>query len=147
MTKNRQKLNCAKFFEKFKNCFFFYFFSVDVLKSLLRGPKTIRKKYQVVFEKFANLCSKSRKKNQPPILAKFFEKKNIPIFFREYSKIKCRNIYLRELKKLRKIMKQFSRYGPKKKSGPTIHPSHPIHPIHPIHPSVNIKNWRGQKPR
>ena len=67
---------------------FFNFFSEDVLKTLLRGPKTIRKKYQVVFEKFANLCSKSRKKNQPPILTKFFEKKNIPIFFREYSK-KC----------------------------------------------------------
>ena len=97
MTKNREKLNCAKFFAKFKNCYFFDFFAEDVLKSLLRGPKTIRKKYLVVFEKFANLCSKSRKKNQPPILAKFFEKKNIPIFFREYSKNNCRNIYFKEL--------------------------------------------------
>ena len=76
MTKNRPKLTCSKFFEKFKNCFFFDFLAKDVLKSLLRGPKTIRKKYQVVFEKFANLCSKNRKKNQPPILAKIFEKFN-----------------------------------------------------------------------
>ena len=31
------------------------FFAEDVLKCLLRGAKTIRKKYQVVFEKFANV--------------------------------------------------------------------------------------------
>ena len=53
---------------------FFDFFAEDVLKSLLWGPKTIRKKYQVVFEKFANQCLKKWKKNQPPILAKIFEK-------------------------------------------------------------------------
>ena len=93
------------FLKNLKIVIFFDFFAEDVLKSLLRGPKTIRKKYQVVFEKFANLCSESQKKNQPPILAKLFEKKNIPIFFREYSKINFRNIYFSELKKLRKIMK------------------------------------------
>ena len=92
------------FLKNLKIVIFFDFFAEDVLKSLLRGPKTIRKKYQVVFEKFANLCSESQKKNQPPILAKLFEKKNIPIFFREYSKKNCRNIYLKEMKKLRKIM-------------------------------------------
>ena len=27
MTKNRQKLNCATFFEKFKNCYFFWIFA------------------------------------------------------------------------------------------------------------------------
>ena len=48
---------------------------------------------------------KIEKKNQPPILAKYFEKKKIPIFFRKYSKINFRNIYLSELKKFRKIMK------------------------------------------
>ena len=75
------------FLKNLKIVIFFDFFAEDVLKSLLRGPKTIRKKYQVVFEKFANLCSKSREKNQPPILAKFFEKKNIPIFFANIPKI------------------------------------------------------------
>ena len=55
---------------------FFDFFAEDVLKSLLWGPKTIRKKYQVVFEKFANQCLKKWKKNQPPILATIFEKFN-----------------------------------------------------------------------
>ena len=74
------------FLKNLKIVIFFDFFSEDVLKTLLRGPKTIRKKYQVVFEKFANLCSKSRKKNQPPILTKFFEKKNIPIFFANIPK-------------------------------------------------------------
>ena len=76
MTKNGPKLTCSKFFEKFKNCFFFDFLAKDVLKSLLRGPKTIRKKYQVVFEKFANQCLKKWKKNQPPILATIFELSN-----------------------------------------------------------------------
>ena len=72
MTKNKKKLNCAKFFEKFKNCYFFYFFAEDVLKSLLRGPKTIRKKYQDVFEKFANLCSESQKKKPTPDFGEAF---------------------------------------------------------------------------
>ena len=48
--------------KKFKNYIFFEFFAEEVLKSLLRGTITIRKKYQVVFEKFAILCSKNREK-------------------------------------------------------------------------------------
>ena len=69
------------FLKNLKIVIFFDFFAEDVLKSLLRGPKTIRKKYLVVFEKFANLCSKSRKKKPTLDFGEFFEKKNIPIFF------------------------------------------------------------------
>ena len=65
---------------------FFDFFAEDVLKSLLWGPKTIRKKYQVVFEKFANQCLKKWKKNQPPILATIFEKCNFFNFFEFFGK-------------------------------------------------------------
>ena len=71
------------------------------------------------------------------ILAKYFEKKNIPIFFLRIFQKMCRSIYFRELKQLKKIIQQFSRYGPKKKSGPTT-PSHPIHPIPSHHPSIKI---------
>ena len=74
------------FLKNSKTCYFFDFFGKDVLKSLLRGAKTIRKKYQVVFEKFANLCSKNRKKNQPPILAKIFEKSNFFLIFWVFRK-------------------------------------------------------------
>ena len=51
--KNRGKTNCAKFFTK--NNFLFFvveFFTKEVLKPLLRGRETVRKKYPVVFEKF-----------------------------------------------------------------------------------------------
>lgn len=41
--KKLPKLFCSIFFEKFRHCYFTYFFAEDVLKCLLRGPKIIRK--------------------------------------------------------------------------------------------------------
>ena len=84
------------------------------------------------------------------ILAKYFEKKNIPIFFLRIFQKMCRSIYFRELKQLKKIIQQFSRYGQKKKVDRPSIPS-----IHPIHPSVNtvgrllfrIPFLKGPKPR
>ena len=40
---------------------FFEFFSENVLKTLLRGRETTRKKYQIVFEKFTFFDKKSKK--------------------------------------------------------------------------------------
>ena len=155
MTKNRPKLNCATFFEKFKNCYFFWFFLRLCLKNSSEGNKNNQKKIsrcfreicEFLFKKsrkkptpdfgeifwkkehsdffsffrrrclklssegtknnqkkisscFREICEfvfRKSKKNPPPILAKLFEKKNIPIFFREYSKNNCRNIYFKEL--------------------------------------------------
>ena len=51
--RNCWKKSCSKFFDKFN---FFYFFRVfiseNVLKCILRGKETTRKKYRIVFEKF-----------------------------------------------------------------------------------------------
>ena len=61
LKKIKKKLDFSKIFAKIGGWFFFVFFDFfaeDVLKSLLWGPKTIRKKYQDVFEKFANQCLK-----------------------------------------------------------------------------------------
>ena len=106
MTKNRQKLNCAKFFEKFKNCYFFWFFRRRCLKISSEGTKNNQKKISSCFREICEFVFRKSKKNQPPILAKLFEKKNIPIFFREYSKNNFRNIYFRDLKKLKKITRK-----------------------------------------
>ena len=51
----------------------FDFLLQDVLKCLLRGLETSRKKYGMVFEKFASQCSKIQKKNQPPLFADFLK--------------------------------------------------------------------------
>ena len=78
---NRRKLICATFFDKFKIFIFFSFFRRKWLKKSSEGTKTNQKQYQVVFEKFANLCSKNRKKNQPPILANIYEISNFFLIF------------------------------------------------------------------
>ena len=49
-----EKKNLRNFLTKLKFDFFFDFFSKDVLITLLRGPKTMRKIYRVVFEKLRN---------------------------------------------------------------------------------------------
>ena len=150
MTKNRRKLTCSKFFEKFKNCFFFEFFAEDVLKSLLRGPKTIRKKYQVVFEKFANLCSKNRKKTNPRFWRKFL--KNL-IFFK-FFEFFAKNILKHILKVYEPVWKKyrvvFEIWAKKKKL-----PDHPSIPSHPSiqaggdawYPVAGGKVWHISKPK
>ena len=85
-----EKKNLRNFLTKKKFDFFFDFFSKDVFITLLRGPKTMRKIYRVVFEKFLKKFSRKR---WLMILAKYFEKKKTPILFREYSK-KCAETYI-----------------------------------------------------
>ena len=54
-SKNREiaeKKIVRNFLHKIKILFFFEFFSENVLKTLLRGRETTRKKYRIVFEKF-----------------------------------------------------------------------------------------------
>ena len=47
-----EKKIVRNFLQKIKFLFFFEFFSENVLKTLLRGRETTRKKYRIVFEKF-----------------------------------------------------------------------------------------------
>ena len=61
--------------------FFFDFFSENVLKTLLRGRETTRKKYQIVFEKFTFFEKKSKKSLKKKSCSKFFEKFKIFYFF------------------------------------------------------------------
>ena len=58
-----EKKNLRNFLTKLKFDFFFIFFSKDVLITLLRGPKTMRKIYRVVFEKLRNPWKNFRKKS------------------------------------------------------------------------------------
>ena len=50
--KSSKKKSCSNFFDKFKIFYFFEFFSKNVLKTLLGGKETIRKKYRIAFEIF-----------------------------------------------------------------------------------------------
>ena len=78
--KNHWKKSCANFFDKYI-FFFFDFFSENVLKTLLRGRETTRKKYRIVFEKFTFFEKKSKKSLEKKNCAKFFEKFIIFYFF------------------------------------------------------------------
>ena len=95
----------------------------NVLKTLLWGPKTMRKKYWVVFEKFEKFLQKFSRKRGVSILAKFFEKENIPIFFRELLK-NCGKTSWKGSETIRKnYLVVFKIWATKKKL--TDHPSHP----------------------
>ena len=59
-----EKKNLRNFLTKLKFNFFLIFFSKDVLITLLRGPKTMRKIYRVVFEKLRNSWKIFRKKSR-----------------------------------------------------------------------------------
>ena len=54
------------FLTNLKFFIFFEFFSENVLKSLLRGRETTRKKYQIVFEKFFKYVFFSTFPSRPP---------------------------------------------------------------------------------
>ena len=64
-SKNRKNLRKKKVVRKnlknLKFFIFFEFFSENVLKTLLRGQETTRKKYRIVFEKFTFYGKKSKK--------------------------------------------------------------------------------------
>ena len=67
---------------------FFLFFLRRCLKKSSEGSKNNQKKISSCFREICEFMFKKSKKNQPPILTNFFEKKNILILFREYSN-KC----------------------------------------------------------
>ena len=131
------------FFSKKKSCeifllekfpiFFSKFFSKHVFITLVRGPKTTRKKYLVVFEKFEKSLKKFSRKRGFLILTKFFEKKNIPIFFWEYSKTRAEPSFKSYKKSYEKLSSSFQDMSKKKKvDRPSTHPI----PSHPSHPSI-----------
>ena len=84
--KSLKKKVVRNFLTNLKFFIFFEFFSEDVLKTLLRGRETTRKKYRIFFEKFEKFLKKIAKKNETSILAKFFEKKQKIRFFFKYFK-------------------------------------------------------------
>ena len=140
MTKIAKNWLVRNFLTKLKFFIFSDFFTKDVLTSLLWGAKTIRKKYQDVFEKFANLCSKNRKKNQPPILAKIFEKSNFLKIFWVFRKKYLDPHSKRIRNRFEKIVSSLRDISLKKK---VYRPS--FLPSHPSIPSVTLKNFENQK--
>ena len=80
------KKSCSKFFEKRIFRFFFSEFSKRCLKSSSKGRKNNELKILSDFREIWEILVKFSRKKGFMILAKFFEKKNIPIFFWEYSK-------------------------------------------------------------
>ena len=134
MTKNRRKLTCSKFFEKFKNCFFFWIFRRRCLKKSSEGTKNNQKKISSSFREICEFMFKKSKKNQPPILAKIFEKSNFFLIFWVFCKKYLETHFKSIRTSLKKISSSFRDMGQKKK---VARPS-----IHPI-PSVNT-SWRGR---
>ena len=79
--KSLKKKSCSKFFEKFKFFIFFKFFSENVLKTLLRGKESTRKKYWIVFEKFTFFEKKSKKSLKKKVFRNFLTYLNFLFFF------------------------------------------------------------------
>ena len=74
-SKNREiaeKKIVRNFLDKIKILFFFEFFSENVLKTLLRGRETTRKKYRIVFEKFLKYVIFFAKKSLKKKLCEIF---------------------------------------------------------------------------
>ena len=128
---------CEIFWVQNISIFFSQNFLKDVLKSLLRGPKAMGKKYWVVFEKFEKLKKKKAKKTKPRFWRNFLKKKHSVFFFQNMSKEVQKHIF----KGTERIEKKYwvvSKIWSKKKSWSTIHPS--------IHPSTRqYKKSRGSK--
>ena len=135
MTKNRQKLNCAKFFEKFKNCYFFWFFRRRCLKISSEGTKNNQKKISSCFREICEFVFKKSKKKPTPNFGEIFWKKEHSDFFPRIFQNKMQKHIFKGTEKIKKNYEVVFKIWAKKKSGPTIHPI-------PSHPSVN-KKWRG----
>ena len=99
------KKKLAKYFDKNKIRFFFvFFFQKMSFCHSSKGTKNNEKNISSSFREIEKSLKKFSKKKWSMILAKYFEKKNIPIFFLRIFQKMCRNIYFRELKQLRKNM-------------------------------------------
>ena len=64
---------------------FFEFFSENVLKTLLRGRETTRKKYPIVFEKLTFFEKKTKKMLKKKVVRNFLTNLKIFIFFEFFS--------------------------------------------------------------
>ena len=91
-----RKPKVAKFLYWKNFQFIFLDIPKDVFKPLLGETKIMRKKNWAVFDKFGKFLQKFSRKRGVLILAKFFEKENIPIFFWEYSK-RCEKTSLKRI--------------------------------------------------
>ena len=123
--------------------FFFKNFFKTCLYNSSKGTKNNQKK---IFSSFREIWEKLEK-----IFAKkgifdfdeIFWKKNIPIFFWEYSKTRAEPSFKSYKKSYEKLSSSFQDISKKKKvDRPSIHPIHPS-----IRPSVNIKNRERKKGR
>merc|ERR1712055_492900 len=76
ITEIPKKKIVRNFLTNLKFFIFFEFFSENILKTLLRGRETTRKKYRIVFEKLTFFEEKSKKTMQKKSCAKFFNKFN-----------------------------------------------------------------------
>ena len=86
--KKAEKKVVRNFLTNLKIFIFFEFFSENVLKTLLRGRETTRKKYWIVFEKFTFFEKKMKNSQKKKNCAKFFDKFKIFYFFRIFLR-KC----------------------------------------------------------
>ena len=68
-----------------KISFFFDFFSENVLKSLLSGQETTRKKYRIVFEKFTFFDKKLKKSLKKKVVRIFLTNLFFFYFFEFFS--------------------------------------------------------------
>ena len=76
-----EKKVVRNFLKNLKIFIFFEFLSKNVLKPLLKGRETTRKKYRIVFEKFTFFEKKMKKSLKKKSCSKFFEKfKNFYFF-------------------------------------------------------------------
>merc|ERR1712030_102297 len=88
------KKKLAKFFDKNKiRLFFLIFFFKRCLFYSSKGNKNNEKNISSSFRGIVKSLKKFSKKKCSMILAKYFEKKNIPIFFCEYFK-RCAETYI-----------------------------------------------------
>ena len=92
-SKISSKKKLAKFFDKIKIRFFFDFFFKRCLNHSSKGTKNNEENISSSFREIEKSLKKFSKKKWVMILAKYFEKKNIPIFFCEYSK-RCADPYI-----------------------------------------------------
>ena len=100
-----EKKTCEIFWQKKKIDFFFDFFSKRCSFYSSEGTKSNQKKLSSCFRESCEfMFKKSKKKPTPHFREIFWKKENSNFFPRIFQKM-CRNIYLRELKQLRKSMK------------------------------------------
>ena len=127
MTKNRPKLNCATFFEKFKNCYFFWFFRWRCLKNSSEGTKNNQKKISSCFREICEfMFKKSRKKINPRFWRNFLKKRTFRFFPANITKNVQKHIFKGSETTKKSYVVIFKIWAKRKKVDRPSHPSHPI---------------------